>query len=577
MDKPQPKIFNTTGVCIPSEHYMLPVLPRIDGVSDMIDGNFYFILHAPRQSGKTTFLKALTDKINLEGLYYALYCSLEVCQDVTDDETAMRRIVVAINESLQQSPIKSLKQLALPDVPLSKLDASVKVSAMLNYLCVNLDKELAVFFDEADCLSGASVLSIFLSQIRLGYNNRYDSEASKFPRSIAFAGRRDIRDGQVQVGPEAESSRNVCPFNIIKESFTLPNFTHEDIKTLYSQHTEASGQIFTDEAVERAWHWTEGQPWLVNALADEVVVKQLKNDYAKVINDSDIDKAFQGLILRNYPHFDYLTERLKEPWVRRVMETVVIGASVFPQGISRDDVKYTVDLGLLKTDPSNSRVLLPANQIYQEIIVRTLTKNIAKLIKDKDLERYPPNRWMDGTNLDLSGLLKAFQGYWVKNSEMFINNNIDESMILDTIDSAIPKYNLISDTAEGLRQEIVNNIEKGLIDLTNGALTHLVIFSFLQRVLNGGADFIKREIALGKLRADICVGYKGRNYPLELKIYGAISLEKSLEQLFGYMNKTLASEGWLVVFDKDFTKPWDKKMYWKTQDYKDKIIHIIGC
>jgi predicted AAA+ superfamily ATPase len=69
MDKPLQKTFNTTGVCIPSEHYMLPVLPRIPDVGDMIDGKFYFILHAPRQSGKTTFLQTLTEEINIVGRY----------------------------------------------------------------------------------------------------------------------------------------------------------------------------------------------------------------------------------------------------------------------------------------------------------------------------------------------------------------------------------------------------------------------------------------------------------------------------------------------------------------------------
>jgi poly(3-hydroxybutyrate) depolymerase len=79
------------------------------------------------------------------------------------------------------------------------------------------------------------------------------------------------------------------------------------------------------------------------------------------------------------------------------------------------------------------------------------------------------------------------------------------------------------------------------------------------------------------LRADICVGYKGRNYPLELKIHGSKSRQESLEQLFSYMNKTRASEGWLVVFDKDFSELWDKKIYWETQTYKDKIINVVGC
>jgi hypothetical protein len=53
--------------------------------------------------------------------------------------------------------------------------------------------------------------------------------------------------------------------------------------------------------------------------------------------------------------------------------------------------------------------------------------------------------------------------------------------------------------------------------------------------------------------------------------------KESLEQLYQYMNKLRTKDSWLVIFDKDFTKPWDEKIYWETQEYKGKTIHIVGC
>jgi RecB family endonuclease NucS len=128
-----------------------------------------------------------------------------------------------------------------------------------------------------------------------------------------------------------------------------------------------------------------------------------------------------------------------------------------------------------------------------------------------------------------------------------------------------------------MAEDIIKVIRDKLTGLTNEALTHLVLFAYLQRVLNGGADFIQREYALGTLRADICVSYKGIRYPLELKIKGHKSQEVSIEQLKSYMNKCLASEGWLVVFDKDFTKPWKEKISWNTIKDNDKSIHLVSC
>ncbi|MDR0549100.1 MAG: hypothetical protein LBI10_06805, partial [Deltaproteobacteria bacterium] len=151
-----------------------------------------------------------------------------------------------------------------------------------------------------------------------------------------------------------------------------------------------------------------------------------------------------------------------------------------------------------------------------------------------------------------------------------------DSLIINSIDTAIANV-LVSFNNNILSKEVTNNIQNALIDLTNEALTHLVLYAFLQRVLNGGADFIQREYDLGTLRADIRVSYKGRRYPLELKIKGRKSLEESFEQLSEYMNKCLASEGWLVVFDKNFDKLWPEKLYWKTQEYKGYTIHVVGC
>jgi hypothetical protein len=528
MDKPRPKTFNTVGICLPAKHYMLPVLPRIPDVDDMVEGEFYFVLHAPRQSGKTTFLKALTDKINSDGRYYALYCSLEASQGVVDIETAMRQIVVEINRTLKKSPIISFNQLAVPGIPLAELDASEKVSEMLNYLSVNLDKDLVVFFDEADCLSNSGPLITFLRQIRIGYNNRSDSESSKFPRSMALVGMRDIRDYLVQVRPDDESKGVASPFNIKKESLTLANFTLGEIQTLYSQHTEATGQKFTDEAIDQAWYWTEGQPWLVNALAYEVVVKQLKNDYASVISGLNLDQAAEALIKRRETHIDSLLARLQEPRVRRIMEAVIKGDPFFPSSVLDDDIEYTLDLGLLKKQQSS---YLPSNPIYKEVILRTLTYRIQESIP----ESYK-NRWMDGKTLDMTSLLKAFQEYWRENS--------------------------------GILPDPYGYTE---------SMAHLVFFAFSQRVLNGGAEFIKREYALGSCRVDVCIGYKGRKYPIELKIKGHKSFAESLEQEWKYIDISGASEGWLVIFDRSEDKIWDDKITWETQEYKGKTIHVVGC
>jgi hypothetical protein len=82
-----PRFFNTEGPVRPDEHYCLPPLGRwdLDDVLDLIARNKYFLLHAPRQTGKTSCLLALMAHLNREGHYRAVYANLEIAQTARSD------------------------------------------------------------------------------------------------------------------------------------------------------------------------------------------------------------------------------------------------------------------------------------------------------------------------------------------------------------------------------------------------------------------------------------------------------------------------------------------------------------
>ncbi|MDR2819701.1 MAG: ATP-binding protein, partial [Desulfovibrio sp.] len=228
-----------------------------------------------------------------------------------------------------------------------------------------MDKPLIVFFDEADCLEGQTLVS-FLRQLRSGYVNR---ATAPFPWSISLSGMRDIRDFKAQIRPDRDTLGSASPFNIVTKALTLTNFTMEQIGELYRQHTEATGQVFEDNAVERAYYWSEGQPWLVNALARQVVDDDFERDYTKTVTAAHIDAAAEALMQRRDTHIDSLLERLKEPRVRKVFEPVLAGLSN-EVSLLDDDTKFCLDIGLLKIDKYLG--LCPANPVYRDVIVRTL-------------------------------------------------------------------------------------------------------------------------------------------------------------------------------------------------------------
>lgn len=72
------RFFNTGGPCNPQWHYMLPATQRLEAydVDRLIRQQGYFVVHAPRQVGKTTAMQALADELTAGGEYVAAATNL---------------------------------------------------------------------------------------------------------------------------------------------------------------------------------------------------------------------------------------------------------------------------------------------------------------------------------------------------------------------------------------------------------------------------------------------------------------------------------------------------------------------
>ncbi|MCP4344247.1 MAG: ATP-binding protein [Desulfobacterales bacterium] len=519
------KYFNTTGPCSPDKHYMLPAQDRCKGIISLIDREHYFVIHSARQSGKTTLLLDIVRQLNASGDYYALYCSLETVQKITDPGDGIPAVINAMRSAIKYSSDIALKNFAA-DQDMNNYTIVLKDS--LTDFCAELDKPVVIMFDEADCLSNSTLVS-FLRQLRDGYTTR---SAIPFVNSLALVGMRNIRDYKGKIRDNQESLGSASPFNIAKKSLTLRNFTKNEISDILEQHTEVSGQVFSPEVTEKIWHHTQGQPWLVNAVAAELIEEILESDFSATISCDHADQAVQNIIFRRDTHIDSLLERLKEKRVQKVVEPVITGKESRYDPLD-DDFQYVLDLGLLRNDRGRFE---PANPVYSEVIFRTLNMPAQR---EMDEREYPPyaSSYLHGKDrLDMRRLMEDFQQFWRENSAMW--------------------------------EERYQYKE---------AAPHLVLTAFLQRIINKGGD-IARESASGRGRLDLCIHYKGRKYPVELKIRrDSKTYEDGKKQLSGYMDTLGCDEGWLVVFDQRKSVSWKKKIFWKTVESDNRQIHIVGC
>jgi AAA-like domain len=509
--------FNNAGPQIPGHHYTLDPLRRVK-VADLmrlIENMRYFVLHAPRQTGKTSSLMALRDKLNAEGRYRALYVNVEGAKGLQDVQEAMgvicEEIARAVDETFPGSGGTQLGREIRDSSPRTELPALIS-----RFSALDPQRPLVLFLDEADVLQGQAMVS-FLSHLRSGYAKR----PQHFPQCIILCGLRDIRDFRI-TDRDGTPLTTGSAFNILSDSLRLGNFSQEEIVELYLQHTAETGQRFTEEAMELVWTLTRGQPWMVNKLADLCCfIMEPGTDRSVEITADMIQAAREEMIQRRYVHLDQLTYRLSEDRVRRVIAPMLEGNESGMLQLVADDLSYCVDLGLVRIE----RGQLPqiANPIYREIIPREITFSAqATLDQYNSWYRHPDGR------MDLPKLLTAFQTYYRAHSES---------------DRNFPHYS-----------------EAG---------AQLLVQTWLQRIVNGGGQ-IEREYGLGMGRIDLLVRWP---YPrpvqemvIELKVVHPKQLPetvlaKGLEQIEAYMDRMAATEGHLMIFDQRPDVTWETKIW----------------
>src|SRR5262249_20864381 len=86
--------FNIAGPCRPDWHYMIPAERRLPEAPGLVEQMGYFVVHAPRQTGKTTALRALAQNLTAAGRFAALHVSCEAGQAAGDDYEAAQHAVL---------------------------------------------------------------------------------------------------------------------------------------------------------------------------------------------------------------------------------------------------------------------------------------------------------------------------------------------------------------------------------------------------------------------------------------------------------------------------------------------------
>ena len=525
------RFFNTAGPVNSNDHYCIPPLERFDleEILFLIEQKKYFVLHAPRQTGKTSCLLAMMAYLNSKGKYHCLYFNAEMGQ------SARENIEQGMNNILRELASRAVTHLndTFPASVMPRLLEGQAYGTALNQCFTEWsrqsDRPLILLMDEVDSLVGDMLISV-LRQIRAGYDKR----PGDFPQSVILCGVRDVRDYRIRSDKDKSVITGGSAFNIKAESLRIGDFSEQEVRRLLFCHTEETGQIFEVDASDRVWELTQGQPWLVNALGYEACFKtKQQRNRSMPITKEMIEQAKENLILRRETHLDQLADKLREERVRRVMIPVLQGMDM--KQIRDDDIRYLTDLGLFRKTGSELEI---ANPIYREIIPRELTQ----VAQYNFGSRFDP-AWFISEHgaLNTEKLIAAFQEFFREHSEHWV----------------------------------------GRFDYKEAG-PQLLLQAFLQRIVNSGGR-IEREYGLGRGRTDLMVIWKHergvQKTVIELKILYK-TLEKTiadgLKQTAVYMDRCGSPEGHLIIFDRRPDKIWDEKIFRREELAEGKKVIVWG-
>ncbi|EIJ36147.1 AAA family ATPase [Thiothrix nivea] len=532
-----PRHFNTAGPVHPEDHYCIDPMTRVDWeeIHQLIAAKKFFVLHAPRQTGKTSLLLAMMDTLNQAGEYTALYINVESAQAARNDVAAGMKSIVATLASDTKARLGDPRLLAWHDELWQLHGTQGALKALLSRWAAENGKPIVLMVDEVDALVGDTLISL-LRQLREGYIGR---PGVPFVHSAILCGVRDVRDYRIHTSHH-EIITGGSAFNVKSKSLVIGNFTHTEVETLYQQHTAETGQVFAPDIFPELWEDTRGQPWLVNALGNELVWEdRAARDRSTPITLERYRAARERLIQSRATHLDQLTDKLREPRVHAVISRLLAGSMSDTDTISPDDMQYAVDLGLIETRPQ----LRIANRIYQEVIPRELTWTRQVTIAHQQAWYLTPQR-----RLDMPKLLAAFQQFFRENADAWI--------------------------------ERFDYKEAG---------PQLLLQAFLQRIINGGGR-INREYGLGRKRTDLYIewpvdeeqGFYGevQRIVLELKILHKsleTTLAEGLGQTASYADQCGADEAHLLIFDRRPETAWDARIWQRAELYGTRQIGVWGA
>jgi hypothetical protein len=511
------KEFNVTGTCFPEDHYMADMSKKWDAAYSMIESGKYFIINRPRQYGKTTTIYTMAERLTQSGKYLVFNMSFEGIGDAifNDEAVFASGFVRLLSKYASVTAPELVDWLDKTSPTISSLELLDKmITAFVN----KTDKKVVVLIDEVDKSSNNQLFVSFLAMLRNKYLER---KTFKTFHSVVLAGVHDVKSLKLKIRQGDEKKYN-SPWNIATDFTVDMNLYPDEIKPMLADYMQEQDiKMDTQLIADRLFYFTSGYPFLVSQLCKMIAEEILPKTGAKEWTEADVNKAFQLLLRKGgIANFDTLIKNLQDyPDLYDLVFSVVIDGAVTDYRIDSP----TINLGTLHGifAATEEGALKIHNRIYRERIANYMISEwrINNLIRGK-------------INTDAFDLVSQYH---------LPNKALDMQKVLINFQAFMKKEYSTKDRTFLERDG------------------RLIFLAFMRPILNGaGYDFKEPQISEEK-RLDVVMTYNQHQYVAELKIWhGAEAHAKGLAQLVDYLDRLGLDTGYLLIFDTNKKKKWEK-------------------
>ena len=504
------KKFNTTGICVPSKHYMVDLSERVAEIRKMVDAGNYFMISRARQYGKTTTLTALKKSLekdctvvflDFQGIGRAGFSTEEIfIQEFC-------RLLWNRSKSLSSMPehtagkIRKWKESEAPKARLGELFDT------LTDWCGKSDQAIILIIDEVDSAANNQVFLDFLAQLRDGYMAR-DTDGIVTFQSVILAGVTDVRHLKSKIRNEEQHKVN-SPWNIASDFAVDMSLSESGIRGMLDEY-EADHLTGMDTAgmAHQIRAYKNGYPFLVSRicqLIDEQIGKSF-GSLSKAWTRTGLDEAVKMLLAEDNTLFQSVTGKLTNyPELKASIRSILMEGAKLSYNVQQESIQQMQMYGLIRNDHNTVRV---ANRIFE-----TMLYNL--FLSEEELKSNVFSR--------AGGLAKNI---FVEDGKLNVRKILERFICT--------YHEVCGPLKDKFREK--DGREQFLL--------------YLKPIINGTGNYYIEAQTRDQKRTDVIIDYLGQQYIIELKIWhGERYNTEGEKQITEYLDYFGLSMGYMLSFN----------------------------